>query len=173
MPNYSSHLICNFTILSAILLVLPLLDSEYTTTQATLFTLLYIIGTIWFNPDMDTRSEGVKRCGFICKPYRYFFNKHRGISHHPIWGVLTRIIYIFVIISAIYFLVIIIHHLFLSEILIINMSLIPKYVITNYQNEILFALFGFTLSNHLHIVLDKVKSKKRKGILFNSENAKT
>lgn len=62
-----------------------------------LFCLAFIYGTVLLSPDLDlvdsdpTKSWGLLR--FTWRPYARLF-KHRGVSHTPVVGTLTRIVYL-------------------------------------------------------------------------------
>ncbi len=145
MPSYSSHLIVNFLGLSTFLLLLlryPIL----TLVQAGAFVVGYFAGTVFLSPDIDTKSEASKRCGLLCYPYRKL-SKHRGLSHHWFWGSITRVTYLFIIIS----LVIIILRVWSSE----SMGVVLQYIMI-YKLEIALIFVGLFVSNLFHILLDKV-----------------
>lgn len=61
------------------------------------FTAGYLVGTFWLTPDLDlatsrpTRRWGVLRLLWL--PYTWLFS-HRGLSHHPFLGALTRVLYL-------------------------------------------------------------------------------
>lgn len=62
-----------------------------------LFCLAFFCGTVLLSPDLDlidsdpAKSWGIAR--FIWRPYARLF-KHRGVSHMPVVGTLTRIVYL-------------------------------------------------------------------------------
>ncbi len=65
------------------------------------FALAYLFGTFLLSPDMDlARSDPMRNWGllrFVWQPYARMF-KHRGISHVPIVGTLTRVLYLLVMV---------------------------------------------------------------------------
>lgn len=69
-----------------------------------IFVLAYLFGTFLLSPDMDlAKSEPMANWGllrWIWRPYANLF-KHRGISHTPILGTLTRVLYLLVVIYMI------------------------------------------------------------------------
>lgn len=142
MPNYSSHLIFNFFLL---ILIIPLyiqLEPFFTPFQLYIFLLFYFIGSVYLTPDMDTKSEAQKRCGLFCFPYRKAF-KHRGNSHHWLIGVITRILYVLLLI-------------FLLIFIIYGREGIESFAIALilYKKEMVMASCGMFLSNLFHIILD-------------------
>jgi len=114
----------------------------FTEFQLSLFLLFYFIGTVYLTPDMDTKSEAQKRCGLFCFPYRKLF-KHRGISHHWFWGIITRIVYVLVIFC-----------IFIA--ILYGVSGIESFMnaLLSYKYELAVAFGGVFISNLLHIILD-------------------
>lgn len=56
-----------------------------------------LIGTIWLSPDLDLyHSKPSQRWGFLKPLWKRYAkrNKHRGLSHVPIIGTLSRIAYV-------------------------------------------------------------------------------
>ncbi|MFZ8861871.1 MAG: DUF2227 family putative metal-binding protein, partial [Thermocrinis sp.] len=67
----------------------------------------YVLGTFFLSPDLDLKhskpSKRWKALKILWRPYQEK-SKHRGISHIPILGTFTRLLYIFLIITALYYL---------------------------------------------------------------------
>lgn len=142
MPNYSSHLIFNFFLLILLIPIYNQFQPIFTTQQLYIFLLFYFIGTVYLTPDMDTKSEAQRRCGLFCFPYRKFF-KHRGISHNWLLGIITRIIYVLIILCI--------------PILILYGRAGIESSITGlifYKKELVISSGGLFLSNLFHIMLD-------------------
>ncbi len=61
------------------------------------FSLAYVGGSLFLSPDLDLEgSAPARRWGpfrLLWKPYAALF-RHRGLSHSPIWGPLTRFAYL-------------------------------------------------------------------------------
>ncbi|MCS7191502.1 MAG: metal-binding protein [Armatimonadetes bacterium] len=57
----------------------------------------YLVGTFWLTPDLDlTTSRPARRWGILrifWLPYAWLFT-HRGLSHRPFLGALTRVLYL-------------------------------------------------------------------------------
>ncbi|MGQ9463979.1 MAG: DUF2227 family putative metal-binding protein [Candidatus Fervidibacter sp.] len=57
----------------------------------------YLVGTFWLTPDLDlTTSRPLRRWGVLrlfWLPYAWLF-PHRGLSHRPFLGALTRVLYL-------------------------------------------------------------------------------
>ncbi|OGG43706.1 MAG: hypothetical protein A3F84_27330 [Candidatus Handelsmanbacteria bacterium RIFCSPLOWO2_12_FULL_64_10] len=75
--------------------------------QSAVFTISYLFGTFLLSPDLDLKDNvSAKNWGLLrlfWRPYAALF-RHRGISHAPIAGTLTRILYmaavIYVVVAA-------------------------------------------------------------------------
>jgi uncharacterized metal-binding protein len=61
------------------------------------FAVGYLVGTFWLTPDLDlATSRPSRRWGIlrvIWLPYAWLF-PHRGLSHRPLLGALTRVLYL-------------------------------------------------------------------------------
>ena len=88
------------------LLALPPLVYYLKPTDYIGFSAGYLAGTFFLSPDNDIyHSLPNKRWKFlriIWKPYTKIFS-HRGISHYPIIGTLTRLLYLVIVFSALFF----------------------------------------------------------------------
>lgn len=65
--------------------------------QVVLFVAAYVFSMLLLSPDLDlSKSHAVQRWGrlrWLWKPYALAF-RHRRLSHHLLWGPLTRILYL-------------------------------------------------------------------------------
>ena len=150
MPDGKNHNIINITVLMLILSITYGLFSRSDISlpvqppsieSILIFSVTYLFGTFFLSPDLDIDSSPYNRWGvfkFLWWPYKVIF-KHRGLSHHPIFGPLT---------------------------ILINFVLIfvPVLVVLGY-NRTLFPLdvtvaatAGFVLSIEIHIMADMVAS---------------
>lgn len=143
MPSYLNHVLTNFA-LALILLFFYQKNPFLTDTQLGVFLISYFVGSIVITPDIDTRSQASKKCGIFCVPYRWFFT-HRGISHNWIYGVVTRIVYVMLIIV---FFIALIYGLPKISIFI--------NILFSYKLEILSIVLGLFLSNLFHIMADAI-----------------
>ncbi len=61
------------------------------------FALAYLIASLFLTPDLDLHKNGARRrwgpLGFLWVPYSKVF-KHRGVSHHLLLGMVTRVGYL-------------------------------------------------------------------------------
>ncbi|MBI2952580.1 DUF2227 family putative metal-binding protein [bacterium] len=68
--------------------------------QSAVFTISYLFGTFLLSPDLDLKDNvSAKNWGLLrlfWRPYAALF-RHRGISHVPVLGTLTRILYMAVV----------------------------------------------------------------------------
>lgn len=92
MPDYKTHELINMSALPIMLVVgldaLPIL-------VLLLFTIGYCFATFLVTPDLDTNSRPYNRWKvfrILWWPYNKLF-KHRGLSHHCVWGPVSLIGY--------------------------------------------------------------------------------
>ena len=113
------------------------------------FVVAYLFGTFLLSPDMDLNTSGpMKNWGvlrLLWRPYAHLF-KHRGISHMPIVGTLTRVLYIFIVLYV------------LSAVANAFLDLGWKMSVDDLKkvdrNLILWTLAGLCLPDLFHIVAD-------------------
>ncbi len=98
----------------------------------------FIIGTELITPDLDTASTPSHRVGWIWLPYRLAF-KHRGVSHNPFLGFISRILYIALIIGL------------LCILFSVQPAVTPELLII-----VAILVAGIAVANGLHILLDRV-----------------
>ncbi len=123
----------------------------------------YIFGTFFMSPDIDipqsraSRRWRMLRC--LWYPYQALF-KHRGISHIPVIGTLTRLLYIIFLVTFLYFVIIGILG-FIDK----NLSLMIASVdIFGIMNEILrsegamYFIGGIIVADIVHIITDFISS---------------
>lgn len=135
MPSYHTHVKVN------LLLGLPLSIAalKYTATlrpeEMGAFCAAFLYGTFFLNPDLDLARniklfsvKGLLTLPF--RPYSYLF-RHRGISHLPIIGTLTRVLWLVLLFSL----------------CSLSISFTPLFW---------FAIFGLVIADAIHILLDYV-----------------
>ena len=116
------------------------------------FSLAFAYGTLFMSPDLDLAHK-IKLFsirGFLTLPFRTYalVFKHRGVSHWPLVGTMSRVLWLFLYFVLIAFL------FFKFE---STMSSFGEYL-QLYQIEILFALGALALADISHILVDKVTS---------------
>ena len=149
MPNYTSHIIFNFVVLFIIYIVIYD-ENILTLSQLIIFSLSYLIGTTLITPDLDIKSKCSKWLGILSLPYRKIL-KHRGISHHWLFGILTRIVYFSLILM-----IFISSFLLLTEYNVFIFLNITFQLFVEYKIETFLFFIGLFLSNLMHVFLDKL-----------------
>jgi len=156
MTSYINHSIFNVVILS----LLFVFNQEYNIIDingSLVFFIFFMIGTFIVNPDMDTKSKSSNILGIFSVPYRRFF-RHRGMSHHWMYGIITRIIYftiLMIILGSIILFVLKGEQIFNNNNIYYVYDIIIQYLSDN-KNNVIIAYNGLFISNLLHIVLDKI-----------------
>jgi uncharacterized metal-binding protein len=153
MAQYQTHVQFNifFVLPFLIWVCVRYITFNYGYTYA--FTSAFIYGTLFMNPDLDLADKiklfSIK--GFLTLPFRGYslIFKHRGISHAPVWGTLTRILWLGILVTLILF-------LFDKTFLAKKDFLVFFHT---YGDYLLFALGGFLFADLSHVVLDLVSSK--------------
>ena len=91
MPSHSTHERINLTLLTVIIMIAAYAKIPYIYTF--IFSSAYIFSTYLLSPDLDVNSKIYKRWRLLkilwC-PYKEAF-KHRQASHHIIWGPISLI----------------------------------------------------------------------------------
>ena len=144
MPTYRTHVKVNF------LLALPLslLAAKWLGGKDMLFfSGAFLYGTLFLHPDLDiARKVGLFSLRGLLSlpfwPYSFFF-RHRGISHLPLVGTATRVLWLFGVIAAAAFL------------LGYTMPILD-------QPFLVPILFGFGLADLSHEILDQIHLRRRK-----------
>ncbi len=144
MPSYATHVTVNLLVGLPLALAAMKYVASSNLTDLTAFSAAFIYGTLFFHPDLDLARnvslfslKGLLTLPF--RPYSYLF-KHRGISHTPILGTLTRILWLGVLFTLFY--------LFLDR-------PIPSF------NEIPYLFLGsigLMVADLFHITLDQLES---------------
>ncbi len=120
------------------------------------FVLAYLFGTFLLSPDMDlARSDPMRNWGllhFVWRPYVQMF-KHRGVSHMPVVGTLTRVLYLLAVVYI------------LSAVATVCFDLGWKMSIRDLRHVdwtgVGWALCGLCLPDLLHILADRMFKNKR------------
>jgi uncharacterized metal-binding protein len=123
------------------------------------FQLGWMFSTFFFGPDIDLRPR--KRMGFVrvlFYPYSWL-HKHRGLSHHPFFGSLTRIVYLIVLGWAISCFLIFFDLLAWTYFdYWLNFKLFAsKFNINNsFDVGLIWAITGIALADLSHVCIDRV-----------------
>ena len=118
---------------------------------ALIFVLAYLFSSLLLSPDLDlARSDPHNRWGLLrhCwKPYAKLF-RHRGLSHNPLLGPLSRLVYLGLWAAAV---LILPRYLFAVEIEFL------RHWWENLHGAALWTLsIGLVLPNEIHILLDQI-----------------
>jgi uncharacterized metal-binding protein len=105
MPSGRTHLVIEAGILSAFAVAGIVLVREGSLPTESLVAFLggFAFSMVFLTPDLDlVRSRPTRRWGrlsILWRPYARIF-RHRGVSHHIVWGPLTRIVYLTALAAA-------------------------------------------------------------------------
>jgi uncharacterized metal-binding protein len=105
MPSGRTHLAIEAGILSAFAVAGAVLVRKGSLPTESLLSFLggFAFSMIFLTPDLDlVRSRPTRRWGrlsILWWPYAKIF-RHRGVSHHIVWGPLTRIAYLTLLAAA-------------------------------------------------------------------------
>jgi uncharacterized metal-binding protein len=105
MPSGRTHLVIEAGILSAFAVAGAVLVRKGSLPIESLLAFLggFAFSMIFLTPDLDlVRSRPTRRWGrlsILWWPYAKVF-RHRGVSHHVVWGPLTRIAYLTLLAAA-------------------------------------------------------------------------
>lgn len=122
------------------------------------FTGTFFAGTFMMSPDLDLAEQNVSSkkawgiFGFIWVPYGKMFS-HRGLSHTWIVGPLTRLVYLTIILAALYYLAILILPDLKNK---IHFENVPR-TLEFWQPYIL----GYYVSQWLHLIADGISPDMR------------
>ncbi len=136
------------------------------------FASAYTISTILLSPDIDLKhsypSKRWKYFRHFWHPYRKLF-KHRGLSHFPLVGTLSRLFYA-VFIGVILYIFIILSLNFLHEDNIVkSLNTNIKYVFNRLkEDDVIWFFIGAVMADIVHLFWDAVFSiaKKIKNKIF-------
>ena len=120
--------------------------------QITLFVSAYLFSMILLSPDLDlSDSRATRRWGrlrWVWKPYALLF-RHRRLSHHLVWGPMTRILYL-ALWGAV--LVLVLH----------RTSALGSLSLRATLKETIGLALGLFLPNAEHVLLDRLGSSWRR-----------
>ncbi len=131
------------------------------------FTAGYLVGTFFLSPDNDLYhsipNKRWKFLKFIWKPYVKLFS-HRGLSHMPILGIISKLLYIFIItVVFVLILEVIFHFSFAEGEKFLNSSLQNSDYKEIFLSPFFISFFiGLILAELVHITTDIFYSKLKK-----------
>jgi len=153
MPNFKTHQYINYIILVLISVFLYYLHQlNY---LFLLFIIGYTIGTEFITPDLDINSKPSNNMlWFLYKRLSH----HRGKTHVLVYGFLFPILYLTIILSVIIYLIGIISGVNNLLYLFAENSF---RLILQYNIYVLIFISGIGIANGIHIVTDKILSKRK------------
>ncbi len=141
MPSYRTHVSVNLFLALPLSLAAMKYTAQSPLADMAIFSAAFIYGTLFLHPDLDLvrntplfSLKGLLTLPF--RPYSYLF-RHRGISHMPIIGTLTRILWLAALFCLFYCL--------------INKPL-PRLQETS---SLLLAFIGLASADLVHLILDQ------------------
>ncbi len=144
MANYKTHIRFNLFLALPTLLGISWVVAHPTFQMLLLFSAVFAYATFFFNPDLDlaARIKLFSLRGILTLPFRVYsmIFRHRGISHHPLFGTLTRLVWfggLFYAVLALFF-------------SIKN----PSFVLLDYQQELIFGASAIFCADLCHLLLD-------------------
>ncbi|PIS02725.1 MAG: hypothetical protein COT85_01455 [Chlamydiae bacterium CG10_big_fil_rev_8_21_14_0_10_42_34] len=144
MPSYKTHVSINLFLGLPLTLVALKHTVQVEPTEIACFSAAFIYGTIFLHPDLDLARnirlfslKGLLTLPF--RPYSYLF-RHRGISHIPIIGTLSRILWL----------------IFFFYFIFTCLNWAMPNVIEYNGVYIAFALAGVAAADLIHVLLDKI-----------------
>lgn len=145
MPSGKTHLAIEL-LLFPFALTLFYITLSHEWNDLGLFVVSYLVSSLWLSPDLDLkRNNALRRWGlfrWIWWPYSQLF-KHRGLSHHILWGPLSRIVYLGILVGGIlYFFVV--QNVIQAETLSAFLA----------KKALFITLLGLYMPNIIHIVVD-------------------
>ena len=112
------------------------------------FIVAYLFSMLLLSPDLDlAKSDSYRRWGplrWLWAPYAAAF-RHRRVSHHPLFGPITRIAYVGILAL-----------MGLLVYLLVSRAAAPRFVVPT--NLVFTVLVGLYLPNLTHIVADGLQS---------------
>ena len=147
MAEYKTHTKFNLFLALPILIVILHRFFYISNINLCVFSLSFAYSTLFMSPDMDLSHQirlfSVR--GFFSFPFRVYsrFFRHRGISHKPVLGSISRIVWLFGFLSLIFFL--------------INLPFETKGLsgfFQKYQIQLFFGFIGITVADICHLILD-------------------
>lgn len=145
MPSYRTHVSVNLFIGLPLSLAALKYTVQSTPIDMASFALIFAYGTLFLHPDMDLARnirlfslKGLLTLPF--RPYSYIF-RHRGISHLPLIGTLTRVVWLAGFFAILFFL------------LRINQPDLNQWD----ESYTWFGLGGLAVADLCHVLLDKLE----------------
>jgi len=171
MPRGATHLKSGFAFITGASLLLivchvsGLFRLSDPVESIALFAGVGLFSLYFLDPDLDTRSQALRRWGafrFIWIPYRTLCGGHRGLSHSVFLGPLSKILYLLVVLLG-----------FSLGLQLLGLRVLPLVQdileqLTRWkgtQTPGLWFIVGLYTPHVFHLVLDRVLKKRRWRVL--------
>jgi uncharacterized metal-binding protein len=144
MANYKTHVRFNLFLALPVLLGASWAVARPSLQTLLLFSSVFAYATLFFSPDLDLAHQ-IKLFslrGLLTLPFRLYsmIFRHRGISHHPLFGTITRLAWMGGCFYAVLF-------LFFS---IKN----PSSIFLDYRQEFIYGISAIFCADLSHLLLD-------------------
>lgn len=150
MPSGKVHLACELGTLPVWAAIGGTLGVERT--PLVLFTAAYVGASLFLSPDLDlVHTDAARRwraARFLWAPYAALF-RHRGVSHSPVFGPLTRLAYLVVVGGAVW--------------TVLHVVAGVPFPSSFPRDSVLPVLVGIYLPQLLHVLLDRGVTRLRRG----------
>lgn len=163
--QYREH--CATNLIAGTLLMAALGSYDISTSTRFIFAGSFIVATFLLSPDLDIfHSSPNKNWGkmrLVWWPYTKIFS-HRGMSHTPILGTWTRILYVFFLILIGFLIYDMTQHGSYEKIPSMTQQRLEetRAFAEKHQTVFLSGLAGITASDLIHLLIDKISSFVKK-----------
>lgn len=149
MANYRTHTAFNLFLLLPLIVCAIYFFLHPSTKDLVIFASCFSVATLFFSPDLDLAHQISPKSmrGMLAFPFRIYslFFSHRKSSHWPIVGTFTRILFLGLLMTGIYF---------------IYTGQWPnwfalKVLFNKYSKEIGYGLSAVVIADIGHILLDR------------------
>lgn len=135
----------------------PRLGIQYQWHGMLLFGLSYLFSSLMFSPDLDLRHNRSRNnwgiLGCVWLPYTKIF-KHRGLSHSLLFGTVTRLFYLCIMVAFA-----VLGAWAIQRYLLLTDWQVPSFQVDHFSYYWIGILFvGLWLPNAIHIITDYVHS---------------
>lgn len=146
MPSGKTHIKINWIVLVLINVLIIAFSQDISINNFILFNIIFILTSYYISPDLDINSSVYKRWNIlkvIWWPYREIM-KHRQMSHSFIWGPISILVYLTIIIL-------------ISTILLNEINFLPTIAFdTLYSDIYIIIIISIVLIVEIHILADKL-----------------
>lgn len=146
MPDGKTHIKINWIVLVLINVLIIGFQQDISIKHFFMFNIIYILTSYYISPDLDINSSVYKRWNIlkvVWWPYREIM-KHRQTSHSFIWGPISILVYLTIIIL-------------ISTILLNEINFLPTIAFDAIYCDIyIITIISIVLIVEIHIIADKL-----------------